>query len=65
MWKYSETDAYNTIGLHDCKSDNIRIEGADLIFEFPDGYKICPGNKHNEKISCNDRCGSALFSWIV
>ena len=48
VWNYSETDAYNSIGLHDCKSDNIRIEGADLIFEFPDGFKLCPVNKHNE-----------------
>lgn len=48
MWKYFETDAYNTIGLHDCKSDSVRVEGDDLLFDFPDGFKLCPGNKHNE-----------------
>lgn len=48
MWKYFETDAYNTIGLHDCKSDFIRIDEHDLIICFPDGFKLCPGNKHNK-----------------
>lgn len=48
VWKYSELDAYKTIGLHDCKSDFIRIDEHDLIICFPDGFKLCPGNKHNK-----------------
>lgn len=48
VWKYSEMDAYNTIGLHDCKSDFIKVDGVDLKIDFPDGIKLCPGNKHNE-----------------
>lgn len=48
MWKYSELDAYKTIGLHDCKSDFIKNEEGDLIFDFPAGFKLCPGNKHNK-----------------
>ena len=47
MWKYSELDAYSTIGLHDCKSDSVKIDGNDMIFNFPDGIKLCPRDKYN------------------
>lgn len=46
MWKYSEVDAYNSISLHDCRTDDIKIEGSDLVINFPDGFWITPVSKH-------------------
>lgn len=46
MWKYREFDAYNSISLHDCMADNIRLDGSDLIFDFPAGFKITPVSPH-------------------
>ena len=46
MWKYTEIDAYDTISLHDCRTDDIEIEGNDLIINFPDGFWITPVSKH-------------------
>ncbi len=46
MWKYREFDAYNSISLHDCRADNIRLDGSDLIFDFPNGFKITPASPH-------------------
>jgi len=46
MWNYSETDAYTSISLHDCRTDDIRINGNDLIINFPDGFWITPVSKH-------------------
>lgn len=47
MWKYREFDAYNSISLHDCRADSIRLDGSDLIFDFSAGFKITPVNPHN------------------
>lgn len=47
MWKYSEIDAYKSISLHDCKTDDIKIEGNELVINFPDGFWITPLSPHN------------------
>lgn len=49
MWNYIETDAYHSITLHDCRTEDIQIDGDDLfpgdprerilIFQLPD-YEI-------------------------
>ena len=46
MWNYIETDAYNSISLHDCRTDDIQIDGDDLIINFPDGFWITPVSEH-------------------
>lgn len=46
MWNYSEINAYNSISLHDCRSDSITINGNDLIFDFPDGFWLTPVSTH-------------------
>jgi len=46
MWKYTELDAYDSISLHDCRTDLIQISGNDLIFDFPDGFWLSPVSKH-------------------
>lgn len=46
VWKYKETNAYDSISLHDCRTDDIRIEGKDLVVNFPDGFWITPVSKH-------------------
>lgn len=47
MWKYTEVNQWNTISLHDCRSDSIHIDGNDLIVDFPDGFWILPQNQHS------------------
>ena len=42
MWNYTETDAYNSISLHDCRTDNMQVDGDDLVVNFPDGFWITP-----------------------
>lgn len=46
MWKYVEFDAYNTISLHDCRADQLWMEGEDLIVSFPDGFWVTPASHH-------------------
>lgn len=46
MWKYTEVDAYNSISLHDCRTDDVKIEGNDLVINFPDGFWITPVSKY-------------------
>lgn len=46
MWKYTEVNAYDSISLHDCRTDNIKIEGNDLFINFPDGFWITPASKY-------------------
>ena len=46
MWNYIETNAYDTISLHDCRTDDIRMDGNDLVINFPDGFWIIPGSEH-------------------
>ena len=46
MWKYVETDAYDSISLHDCRTEDVHIEGTDLVINFPDGFWITPGSSH-------------------
>ena len=46
MWNYIETDAYDSISLHDCRTDDIQVDGNDLIINFPDGFWITPVSKH-------------------
>lgn len=46
MWNYIESDAYNSISLHDCRTDDIKICGDDLIINFPDGFWITPVSAH-------------------
>lgn len=46
MWKYTEIDAYDSISLHDCRTDDIKIDGNDLVVNFPDGFWITPVSKH-------------------
>ncbi len=46
MWNYIESDAYNSISLHDCRTDDIKICGDDLIINFPDGFWITPVSEH-------------------
>ena len=36
MWNNAETDAWDTIILHDCVAESIRMEGNDLIIDFFD-----------------------------
>jgi len=48
MWKYSEPNAYNSISLHDCRTDSIVLERNDLILHFPDGFWIMPNSVHND-----------------
>ena len=40
MWTYIETDAYNSISLHDCRTEDIQVDGDNLIINFPDGFWI-------------------------
>ena len=42
MWKYTEENAFNIVSLHDCRSDDIRVEGDELVVNFPDGFWILP-----------------------
>lgn len=46
MWKYTEQNAFHSISLHDCRTDDIKIEGSDLIINFPEGFWITPASKH-------------------
>lgn len=46
MWKFVETDAYDSISLHDCRTADIRMEGNDLIVQFPDGFWITPVSRY-------------------
>lgn len=46
MWNYIETDAYNSISLHDCRTDDVQIDGDDLVINFPDGFWITPVSEH-------------------
>ena len=46
MWNYTETDAYNSISLHDCRTEDVRMDGNDLIINFPDGFWITPVSVH-------------------
>ena len=46
MWNYIETNAYDSISLHDCRTDDIQIQGNDLIVNFPDGFWITPVSEH-------------------
>ena len=46
MWNYTETNAYDSISLHDCRTDNIKIDGNDLVVNFPDGFWITHASKH-------------------
>ncbi len=46
MWKYIEIDAYDSISLHDCRTNDIRIDGNDLVVNFPDGFWITPVSKY-------------------
>ena len=46
MWNYTETDAYDSISLHDCRTEDIRMDGDDLVINFPDGFWITPVSKH-------------------
>ncbi len=42
MWTYTQTDAYPMISLHDCIATDIRMDGHDLLLDFPDGFRITP-----------------------
>ena len=46
MWNYTEIDAHDSISLHDCRTDDIKIAGNELIINFPDGFWITPVSKH-------------------
>lgn len=46
MWNYMETDAYDSISLHDCRTEDIHMDGNDLIINFPDGFWITPVSEH-------------------
>ena len=46
MWNYIESDAYDSISLHDCRTEDIKLEGNDLIINFPDGFWITPVSGH-------------------
>lgn len=46
MWNYTETDAYNSISLHDCRTEDIQVDGDNLIINFPDGFWITPVSEH-------------------
>ena len=37
MWSYTEMNAYDSISLHDCRTDNINIDGKhelEFLYEF-------------------------------
>lgn len=37
MWNYTEMNAYDSISLHDCRTDNINIDGKhelEFLYEF-------------------------------
>ena len=42
MWRFIEENGHDRITLHDCLSDDIRVEGNDLIVNFPDGFWVLP-----------------------
>lgn len=46
MWEFTEINAFDSISLHDCRTDDIRIEGNDLVINFPDGFWITAFSKH-------------------
>lgn len=46
MWNYTETDAWDSITLHDCRTEDIALQGDDLIIQFPDGFWITPVSPH-------------------
>ena len=46
MWNYIETDAYDSISLHDCRTEDIKMQGDNLIINFPDGFWITPVSEH-------------------
>ena len=46
MWNYTEINAYDSISLHDCRTDDIQIVGDNLIINFPDGFWITPVSKY-------------------
>ena len=46
MWNYVETDAYDSMSFHDCRTSDIQIHGNDLIINFPDGFWITPTSDH-------------------
>ena len=47
MWNYLEIDAWDTVTLHDCVAESIRMEENDLIIDFPDGFRILPNSPHS------------------
>lgn len=46
MWNYTEINAYDSISLHDCRTNDIKIIGNDLVVNFPDGFWITPVSKY-------------------
>lgn len=46
MWKYTD-DVADAISLHDCTATEVRADGADLIFTFPDGIWIAENHAQN------------------
>ena len=42
MWEYTDTNAHTRISLHDCRVDQITLDGNDLILNFYDGFWILP-----------------------
>ena len=48
MWRYTEVNGHDQITLHDCLSDDIRVEGNDLIVNFPDGFWVLPFNGYHD-----------------
>ena len=46
MWKFTELNAFDSISLHDCRADKIKLDGNDLVIDFPDGFWITPASAH-------------------
>ena len=46
MWKYRECNAYDSISLHDCRASTVKMEGSDLVIDFPDGFLITAASSH-------------------
>ena len=46
MWKYSELNVFDSISLHDCRTEHMELDGNDLVIHFPDGFWITPASTY-------------------
>ncbi len=69
MYQHLDTD-HRLFTLHDCKANNIRLEGENLIFSFPKGFWVL--SKHPDALESplmasgpSELCLHLTDDWVV